>query len=211
MFTGTDKQLLVPLSADMNANETHARIPQVKEPTSPCENGGKHPALRSAQSLPLESNGDLSGRKNLSVRERSKSEVLGLLPRPASGDVSYLRKPPTLERQRSGSVQSLVEHVLHDEGLKIAPSDDLVRVAEREIVEAFDISADELNEAASRLLTTLGENLGGNEKCRNNEVAEDMSKVDEHGGRQVPESPSGSLWRESLKSVPESCIVITDL
>ena len=146
---------------------------------------------------------------------RSRSEVLGLRQRPASGDVSYLTKPLEGTRPRSGSAWSLVEHVLQDEGMDVTPDDTLVRVAEQEIAEAFDIPAEELNEAACRLL--MEENPGAAEEREEddtekvNALLQELSAVEEEGEKQATDASKAALWRDSLKTAPDSCIVITDL
>ena len=222
---GDDKEPLVP--PDENANEPKSqgksplqeevvakREPEVAESLTKPQNSS-HATLKPALSLPTpQSNGDLVKppgeakddwlQELQEGRSRSRSEILSGESRPHASDVSLalpLRKP--LDKEQSSSAQSLVGKALQDEGLRLTEDDPLVRVAEQEIKEAFDVSTDELNEAAEKLLSELEDNLNQNSDMEPvNEATEECFDEDE-----ITSSP----WKAGLRSIPESSIVITDL
>lgn len=157
-----------------------------------------------ARSFPLSvtANGDLRPSAPLETRERSKSEIL---PRTPSQGSDHLQ-PAELDRTKSSSAQGLVGQVLNSEGLPVDDGDTIVRVVEQEIADAFDISTDQLNDAAERLLSELEATLGDEEDGQQ-EAETPAVKADEESDS---DSPS-SFWREGLKGIPDTCIVITDL
>ena len=121
-------------------------------------------------------------------------------PRSASGDVSHMKRE--LERKRSASIKSLLESALVDEGVSITLDDPLVRVAEQEIAEAFDMSEDDLNEAAERILAQASDRESGTEE---EDIGDDRVPVEADSARSSPYiSPRWS-------SEPNVPIIITDL
>lgn len=204
----SDQRFLVPTagtSADENANESEAEQPRIELPlTDPDDPGPStvkgHAGLKTASSLPLRPVEDQSHEPIAYKRQRSRSEVLGMPPRPASGDVSYLKRE--LERKRSASIKSLLESALVDEGVSITLDDPLVRVAEQEIAEAFDVSEDDLNEAAERILAQASDRESATEE---EDIGDDRIPTEADSARSSPYiSPRWS-------SEPDTPIIITDL
>ncbi|KAJ7326061.1 hypothetical protein OS493_028317 [Desmophyllum pertusum] len=189
-----DKRFLVPTagtSGDENANESEADQPRIELPLRDPDDPGSsnafkgHTGLKAASSLPLS-------------RQRSKSDVVP--PRLGSEDVLNIRRE--LERERSASIKSLLESALVDEGVSITLDDPLVRVAEHEIAEAFDVSADDLNEAAERILAIASDHESATEE---EDIGDDRTTAEIDSARSSPYiSPRWS-------SEPDAPIVITDL
>lgn len=209
----SDQRFLVPTtSADENANESEAERPHAellsKDPDdvgpSPARKG--HAGIKPAFSLPLAAESSKIHGPIAYLRQRSRSETLGLLTRPSSGDISYLRCE--VERDKTGSVRDLLEDALIDEGISITLDDPLIRVAEQEIAEAFDVSEDELHAAAERMLAETSENerdsfteeddFGDDRRTTEDDISRDSSTV----------SPR---WSGGFQSAPDSELVITDL
>ncbi|KAL9960179.1 hypothetical protein ACROYT_G033596 [Oculina patagonica] len=204
----SDQRFLVPTagtSADENANESEAEQPRIELPLSDPDDPGPstvkgHAGLKTATSLPLRPVEDQTHEPIAYVRQRSRSEVLGMPPRPASGDVSYMKRE--LERKRSASIKSLLESALVDEGVSITLDDPLVRVAEQEIAEAFDVSEDDLNEAAERILAQASDRDSATEE---EDIGDDRIPTEADSARSSPYiSPRWS-------SEPDTPIIITDL
>lgn len=203
----SDQQFLVPsagTSADENANESEGDQPRIELPLGDLDdpesfNGLKgHPGLKSASSLPLRPNQSLEPIRY--TRQRSRSEVLRLTPRPASGDASYMGRE--LDRERSSSIKNLLENALIDEGVSITLDDPLVRVAEQEIAEAFDVSEDDLNEAAERILAQASDRESANEE-------EDFG--DCRIAAEADSTRSSPFISPRWSSEPDTPIIITDL
>lgn len=205
--TFSDQPFLVPsagTSADENANESEGDQPRIELPFSDPDDPGPstalkgHTGLKPASSLPLRPN--QSPESFRYTRERSRSEVLGLTPRPASGDASCMGRE--LIRERSSSIKNLLENALVDEGVSITVDDPLVRVAEQEIAEAFDVSEDELNEAAERILAQASDRESATEE---EDFGDNRITADADSRRSSPFiSPRWS-------SEPDTPIIITDL
>ena len=204
----SDQHLLVPsagTSADENANESEGDQPRIELPLGDPDDPGSftarkgHPGLKTASSLPLRPN--QSPEPIRYTRQRSRSEILPFItPRPASGDASYIGRE--LDRERSSSIKSLLESALIDEGVSITLDDPLVRVAEQEIAEAFEVSEDDLNEAAERILAQASDRESATEE-------EDFGD-----GRIVAEADSrrsSPLISPRWSSEPDTPIIITDL
>lgn len=203
----SDQRFLVPTaagtSADENANESEADQPRIELPLRDPDDPGSflvkgHVGLKAASSLPLRPVEDRAREPISYVRQRSRSEVVP--PRPASGDVSCLKRE--LERSRSASIKSLLESALVDEGVSITLDDPLVRVAEQEIAEAFDVSEDDLNEAAERILAQASDRESATEE---EDIGGDRTPAEASSARSSPYiSPRWS-------SEPDTPIIITDL
>ncbi|XP_048579316.1 muscle calcium channel subunit alpha-1 isoform X2 [Nematostella vectensis] len=188
----SDRQLLVPpQQSDVNAND--------KESKQSAHVPSK-PPLKGARSfpLPIMANGDLK-EPALDTRERSKSEILE---RPASGEA--VLEPTELDKEKSSSAQNIVEQALQDEELD--EDDTIVRVVEQEIAEAFDLSTDQLNDAAERLLSELEETLKNEE-----EVEKEEARLEAEAQADKSEEGKDNFWKKGLQPSPDSCIVITDL
>lgn len=203
----SDQQFLVPsagTSADENANESEGDQPRIELPLGDLDDpesfdGLKgHPGLKSASSLPLRPNQSLEPIRY--TRQRSRSEVLRLTPRPASGDASNMGRE--LDRERSSSIKNLLENALIDEGVSITLDDPLVRVAEQEIAEAFDVSEDDLNEAAERILAQTSDRESGTEE-------EDFG--DGRIRAEADSTRSSPFISPRWSSEPDTPIIITDL
>lgn len=138
-------------------------------------------------------------------RKRSRSEVLSGEGKPSgSRDISLmLPSRQLLEKEHSASVQSLVGKALQEEGIRLTEDDPLVRVAEQEIKEAFEVSTEELNEAAEKLLSEIEENI--NQHSDFGTLKEEREEFPDE------EDITNSPWKAGLNSIPESTIVITDL
>lgn len=206
--TFSDQPFLVPsagTSADENANESEGDQPRIELPFSDPDDPGPltalrgHTGLKPASSLPLRPN--QSPEPFHYSRQRSRSEVfLGLTPRPASGDASCMGRE--LDRERSSSIKNILENALVDEGVSITVDDPLVRVAEQEIAEAFDVSEDELNEAAERILAQASDRESATEE---EDFGDNRITADADSRRSSPFiSPRWS-------SEPDTPIIITDL
>lgn len=205
----SDQRFLVPsTSADENANESEPENPRIELPVKDPDDPGPYPAIKghagikAASSLPLTAEYTRPYGPITYLRQRSRSETLGLPLHPSSGEVSYLRRE--VERDRTESVRSLLEDALLDEGVSITVDDPLVRVAEQEIAEAFDVSEDELHAAAGRILAEAGDR----DSCTDNE--------DPGGDRTAANSDRSSptvplWWSGDLQSGPDSELIITDL
>jgi len=205
----SDQRFLVPsTSADENANESEPENPRIELPVKDPDDPGPYPAIKghagikAASSLPLTAEYTRPYGPITYLRQRSRSETLGLPLRPSSGEVSYLRRE--VERDRTESVRSLLEDALLDEGVSITVDDPLVRVAEQEIAEAFDVSEDELHAAAERILAEASDR----DSCTDNE--------DPGGDRTAANSDRSSptvplWWSGDLQSGPDSELIITDL
>ncbi|KAJ7326072.1 hypothetical protein OS493_028330 [Desmophyllum pertusum] len=202
-----DKRFLVPTagtSGDENANESEADQPRIELPLRDPDDPGSsnafkgHTGLKAASSLPLSPVEDQSLEPITYARQRSKSDVVP--PRLGSEDVLNIRRE--LERERSASIKSLLESALVDEGVSITLDDPLVRVAEHEIAEAFDVSADDLNEAAERILAIASDHESATEE---EDIGDDRTTAEIDSARSSPYiSPRWS-------SEPDAPIVITDL
>lgn len=208
-----DQKLLVPgTSADENPNESEAEKPRVEPPSKdlddprPFRASKGHASIKAARSLPLDAErGKIHGPISY-LRQRSRSETLGLPRRPSSGDVSYIRHE--VERDRTESVRNLLEDALVDEGISITLDDPLIRVAEQEIAEAFDVSEDELHAAAERILAETND-YDRDSYTEEEDLGEDQATIEADSARN---SPNVSLrWSGGLQSVPDTELVITDL
>lgn len=147
----------------------------------------------------MTANGDVKTDTSLETRERSQSEILA--PRtPQEIEQSNLNK------EKSSSAHDALEQALSREGLP-ANDDTMVRVVEQEIAEAFDVSTDQLNEAAERLLNELDTTLSSDEEDRKIDSDTSVIKSDNDSDSDTP----SHFWRDGLKSLPDNCIVITDL
>ena len=149
----------------------------------------------------MTANGDVDDEGPLETRERSKSEILA--PRTSSQDIGST--PSNLDKD--SSAQDVDERVSSNEGLPVKDDDTIVRVVEQEIAEAFDVTADQLNEAAERLLSELEATLGSDDEGGKMDSDTSVIKSDEESDSER----SSHFWREGLKGIPDSCIVITDL
>lgn len=193
-------------SADENANESEGDQPRIELPLRDPDDPGSltavkgHPGLKTASSLPLRPVEHQSHEPIRYMRQRSRSEVLGLPARPASGDVSYMRRE--LDRERSASIKSLLESAFVDEGVSITLDDPLVRVAEQEIAEAFDVSEDDLNEAAERILAQASDRESATEE-------EDIG--DERITAEADSTRSSPYISPRWSNEPDTPIIITDL
>ena len=199
----SDQPFLLPTagtSADENANESEGEQPRIELPLEDPDDPGSltalrgHPGLKTASSLPLRH--DQSPIPIRYTRQRSRSEVLGLTPRPASGDASYFGRE--LNRERSSSIKSLLESALVDEGVSITLDDPLVRVAEQEIAEAFDVSEDDLNEAAERILAQASDR-------------ESATEEEDFGDGRADSARSSPFISPRWSNEPDTPIIITDL
>lgn len=211
----SDQRFLVPgTSADENANENEASEPRIELPLKDPDDTGSYPTMKghagikAATSLPLTpERGTIHG-PIAYLRQRSRSETLGLPTRPASGDVSYIRRE--VERDRTGSVKGLLEDAFIDEGVSITLDDPLVRVAEQEIAEAFDVSEDELHEAAERILADGTDREDDKESYTEEEdLGDDRTTAEVDSSRSSPNV--SSRWSGGIQSAPERELVITDL
>ena len=204
----SDQPFLLPsagTSADENANESEGDQPRIELPLRDPDDAGPltdlkgHSGLKSALSLPLRPNQSPEPTLRY-TRQRSRSEVLGLTPRPASGDASYMGRE--LVRERSSSIKNLLESAFVDEGVSITLDDPLVRVAEQEIAEAFDVSEDELNEAAERILAQASDRESATEE-------EDFG--DGRITTEADSTRSSPFISPRWSSEPDTPIIITDL
>lgn len=207
----SEKQFLVPgTSGDENANESEAgkpyhELPLLREPDDlgslPAIKG--HSGVKAASSLPLPTAGYIHG-PIAYLRQRSRSETSGVIvPWPSPREVEKgSGSPRDIERDRTESVKSLLEDALIDEGISITVDDPLVRVAEQEIAEAFDVSEDELHEAAGKILADASSRRElGDDEDRTTAEADSLRT-----------SPNVSLrWSGGIQMVPDSELVITDL
>lgn len=220
---GDDKQPLVAPDENFNKfehqdrtrkkSEEKRKISLVPEFESKQQNI-THAKLKAALSLPIpQSNGLLVKKADDSEedwdpemqegRKRSRSEILsGKSHTSSSEDISSPSRR-LLDKEHSTSVQSLVGKALKKEGIRLTENDPLVRVAEQEIKEAFDVSTDELNEAAEKLLSEIEDNI--NQNCDFETLKEEGEES--HQEEQVTTSP----WRSGLRNIPESSVVVTDL
>ncbi|PFX17210.1 Voltage-dependent calcium channel type D subunit alpha-1 [Stylophora pistillata] len=153
----SDQKYLMPTtstSADDNANVKEAEQPRIELPLLHPDDTGSftaikdHAGLKAASSLPLSPVEGESRDPIPYVRQRSKSEVIP--PWLATREVAHLGRE--LQRSRSASIKNLLESAFVDEGVSITLDDPLLRVAEQEIAEAFEVSEDDLNQAAERML-----------------------------------------------------------
>lgn len=153
----SDQKYLMPTtstSADDNANVKEADQPRIELPLLHPDDTGSftaikdHAGLKAASSLPLSPVEGESRDPIPYVRQRSKSEVIP--PWLATREVAHLGRE--LQRSRSASIKNLLESAFVDEGVSITLDDPLLRVAEQEIAEAFEVSEDDLNQAAERML-----------------------------------------------------------
>lgn len=200
----SDQKYLMPTagtSADDNANEKEADQPCFELPLRDPDDKGSftaikgHAGLKAASSLPLSPVEDESRDRIPYVRQRSKSEVIP--PWLATGEVAYLGSD--LRRNRSASIKDLLESAFVDEGVSITLDDPLLRVAEQEIAEAFDVSEDDLNQAAERMLAQSSDHESHTE---DEEISEE--KIMDT----IRKSPRVSHRWSSEPDVP---IIITDL
>lgn len=200
----SDQKYLMPTagtSADDNANEKETDQPCFELPLRDPDDKGSftaikgHAGLKAASSLPLSPVEDGSRDRIPYVRQRSKSEVIP--PWLATGEVAYLGSD--LRRNRSASIKDLLESAFVDEGVSITLDDPLLRVAEQEIAEAFDVSEDDLNQAAERMLAQSSDHESHTE---DEEISEE--KIMDT----IRKSPRVSHRWSSEPDVP---IIITDL
>ena len=156
-----------------------------------------------ANSFPLDvtANGNLNEDSQLQTKKRSQSEILP--PRIRCQEVCSTSSD--FDNERYSTVQGVVGRALSREGLFVEDDDAIVRVVEQEIAEAFDVSSGQLNEAAARLLTELETSLGSDNEA--DKVDYPVIKSDDESDSDRP----SHFWREGLKGIPDSCIVITDL
>ena len=209
-----DQNLLAPdTSADENANESETEKPRIELPSKSPDDSGSfrarkgHASIKAASSLPLDAERGIIHGPISYLRQRSRSETLGLPSRPSSGDVSYLRHDE-VQRERTGSVRSLLEDALADEGISITLDDPLIRVAEQEIAEAFNVSEDELHAAAERILAETND-YDRDSHTEEEDLGDDHTTIEADSARN---SPNVSLrWSGGLQSVPDTELVITDL
>lgn len=188
-----DERLLAPsTSADENANESEPEKTRVelppKDPDKRCfyPDIKEHTGIKAASSLPLTGDSRKIVGPITYLRQRSRSETLGMQTRSSSGDVVNTQ---SLDEGRTESVRSLLEDALTDEGISITLDDPLLRIAEQEIAEAFDVSEGDLHAAAETMLA--------------NEDDRHLGDVD--GARHSPNNPL------RLSGAPDSELVITDL
>lgn len=169
--------------------------------------------MKAASSLPLPTAGHKHG-PIAYLRQRSRSETSGVIvPWPSPRDVEKGScSSRDIERDRTGSVKSLLEDALIDEGISITVDDPLVRVAEQEIAEAFDVSEDELHEAAGKILADAsGRREVGDESRSDKECLDDDDRTTAEADS-LRTSPNVSLrWSGGIQMVPDSELVITDL
>lgn len=112
------------------------------------------------------------------------------------------------EIDRTESVRNLLEDALVDEGISITLDDPLIRVAEQEIAEAFDVSEDELHAAAERILAETND-YDRDSYTEEEDLGDDQATIEADSARN---SPNVSLrWSGGLQSVPDTELVITDL
>lgn len=146
-------------------------------------------------------NGDIKPGTTLETRERSKSEILS--PRTPSQEIVQAN----LNKEKSSSAYDAFGKALSREGVPVNNDDSMVRVVEQEIAEAFDVSTDQLNEAAERLLSELETTLSSDEEGRKIESDSTVIKSDDDSDSDTP----SNFWRDGLKGIPDNCIMITDL
>ena len=216
----SEKQFLVPgTSGDENANESEAdkpyhELPLLREPDDlgslPAIKG--HSGVKAASSLPLPTAGYIHG-PIAYLRQRSRSETSGVIvPWPSPREVEKGScSPRDIERDRTESVKSLLEDALIDEGISITVDDPLVRVAEQEIAEAFDVSEDELHEAAGKILADASSRREVGDESRSDKECLDEDRTTAEADS-LRTSPNVSLrWSGGIQMVPDSELVITDL
>lgn len=188
-------------SADETANESEADKPRIELPLNDPDDPGSftavkgHAGLKAASSLPISPVGDQTLDPIPYVRQRSRSEVIP--PRLVSGEVAYMGRD--LEQDRSASIKNLLESAFVDEGVSITLDDPLLRVAEQEIAEAFDVSEDDLNDAAERILAQSSDR-------------ESHTEEEEIGDDRATDSTRNSPYiSPRWSSEPDVPIIITDL
>ena len=178
-------------SADENGNENESEAetslmkPPPKGPEKEASELFKrdHATIKAASSLPLTGdNGKIFGPITY-LRQRSRSETL---PNRSSSEDEIHRLS---HEDRSESARSLIEEAILDEGISITLDDPLLRIAEQEIAEAFDVSEDDLHSAAERMLAD----------------EDDRDSADVDSARHLPSVPF------RLSGGPDSELVITDL
>ncbi|XP_044182314.1 voltage-dependent L-type calcium channel subunit alpha-1D-like isoform X2 [Acropora millepora] len=187
-----NERLLAPsTSADENGNENESEAetslmePPPKGPEKEASELFKrdHATIKAASSLPLTGDNRKIFGPITYLRQRSRSETL---PNRSSSEDEIHRLS---HEDRSESARSLIEEAMLDEGISITLDDPLLRIAEQEIAEAFDVSEDDLHSAAERMLAD----------------EDDRDSADVDSARHSPSVPF------RLSGGPDSELVITDL
>ena len=187
-----NERFLAPsTSADENGNENESEAetslmePPPKGPEKEASELFKrdHATIKAASSLPLTGDNRKIFGPITYLRQRSRSETL---PNRSSSEDEIHRLS---HEDRSESARSLIEEAMLDEGISITLDDPLLRIAEQEIAEAFDVSEDDLHSAAERMLAD----------------EDDRDSADVDSARHSPSVP----FRSS--GGPDSELVITDL